>query len=485
MAHSLVHLTAKNYAKLPGTQSTCVSMRKANKVIMTMVTLLGNPAKSTSPLTPKNLPKACRTLPEPTESNPTLQQIETHIFTCTAGLRDISTHVPTTAVNDANNSDNDARHHRHHPSIVTDDNSAFTPAFLQQWEAFYTDYLKLAQKYGVSTSSTNADEYAPMPAVSPADDNQDPTPTFHSSLDNLSKEMIHHINSPSASPPPTTTNKDAPHTTIDCASNDMACETICDNTECHDSNSNTKNNERSNADSDHDDRPNDTSNKPHNKNAECDQTDCAGNACGTINHANANQSITSQDNDDNDYNNDERDNNGRDDNDNHKEDPNSDGQGNPGDQRTASSDNDNCAFDHSDHTDNNKDARDNKDHNDDECGLIEPNNANRSIAARNNDDRHTNGRNNDACNDFDHHSNEQGMTNHADARSIVASDRQEWDNDSHARDTRDLDERNNKDDDTPPLVTKPHKKPTNHDLMQPWPERQPDLALCKDEDDDW
>jgi len=39
--------------------------------------------------------------------------------------------------------------------------------------------------------------------------------------------------------------------------------------------------------------------------------------------------------------------------------------------------------------------------------------------------------------------------------------------------------------DTPPLVTGPHKKPTNHDLMQSWPERQPDPALCEDEDDDW
>jgi len=213
----LVPLNSQEILKLSNTQAMCFSMRKANKVIMTMVTLLGNPAKSASPLTQKTLLPPCLTLPKTPESNPTPQPIKTHLFTRPAGLRDISMHVPTTAAvnhaNDANDDDEDC--FRPHPSIVTDDNLAITPAFIQQWEAFYTDNLKLIQKYGILTSSTNAGKYAPMPTISPVDDDQDPNPTSHSSLDDLSEELINHINSPSTSPPPTTTNKDTPHPTND------------------------------------------------------------------------------------------------------------------------------------------------------------------------------------------------------------------------------------------------------------------------------
>jgi len=177
--------------------------------------LLGNPAKSESPLTPQTLHKACRSLSEPPELNLTPQQTAMHIFTCTVGLQDISMHVPMTADNHANADDDDDRH-QHHMSIITDKNSATTPAFPQQWEAFYSNFLQLAQKYGILTLSTNADEYAPMPTVSPVDDNQNPTPTPHSSLDNLSKELTPLINSSNAFLPPTMTNKDTPHTaTID------------------------------------------------------------------------------------------------------------------------------------------------------------------------------------------------------------------------------------------------------------------------------
>ncbi len=75
-------------------------------------------------------------------------------------------------------------------------------------------------------------------------------------------------------------------------------------------------------------------------------------------------------------------------------------------------------------------------------------------------------------------------TKHANnACCIAESYRQGQDNSSHATDTHDTNKRNNKDNDTYPFITKPHKTATNHDLMQPWSEWKTDLALCKDADD--
>jgi len=83
--------------------------RKANKVIMTMVTVLGTPAKSTSPSPTMMLPTLCQLLPEPHASNLTPQLHETHIFSSPVPLqRDISMAVSTTtdAPNACDDNDN-------------------------------------------------------------------------------------------------------------------------------------------------------------------------------------------------------------------------------------------------------------------------------------------------------------------------------------------------------------------------------------------
>ncbi len=52
-------------------------------------------------------------------------------------------HVPMTAVNHAEDDDDDNQYW-HHPSIITDNNSAITPASLQQWNEFYKEFLHFA-----------------------------------------------------------------------------------------------------------------------------------------------------------------------------------------------------------------------------------------------------------------------------------------------------------------------------------------------------
>jgi len=152
---------------------------------MTMVTLIGNPVRSVSLSASPTLPKVCRTLLDPSVSNATPQQHETNTFSTTACLRDIPTYVSTTAAapdtDDDADDDDDYDRHRPHPSLITDNTSVTTNAFLQQFDDFYNKFLHFNHSTGVSTASTVEEQNASIPAVATAADS-DPSTTQQTSL---------------------------------------------------------------------------------------------------------------------------------------------------------------------------------------------------------------------------------------------------------------------------------------------------------------
>jgi len=116
-------------------------MRIADKVIMAMVALLGNPVKSASLLPHVTPHKLSQMLKESTVTHPTPQLQKTMIFYPNAALRDIPTDVSmTAAISNAYEID-DAARCRTCPSI-DDDTSTPDPPFLQDWDDFRTTFLK-------------------------------------------------------------------------------------------------------------------------------------------------------------------------------------------------------------------------------------------------------------------------------------------------------------------------------------------------------
>jgi len=118
------------------------------------------------------------------------------------------------AARDANNNDDDDRC-RCHPSISADDITTTDPTFLQEREAFYTEFLQFAHSFGVSTTSTNEAQNDSVTAASnaakndsPAIDDPDSICAFLSELDALHHELLLRLPKPSASPPCTPANDD-------------------------------------------------------------------------------------------------------------------------------------------------------------------------------------------------------------------------------------------------------------------------------------
>jgi len=264
---------------------------------MTMATLLGNPDRSANPLTSTTLPTSCGLLPDPITSTQTQQHPDTHILYCNAGLRDIPTDVPTTAATpDADDDDDDDRY-RHHSSIATDDNFAITPDFLRQWEAFYNDFLHLAQSLGVSYPSTDESQHVSMPAVSPADDEPETTPVVLATLDDLSNELLHPLQSPSASPATTNDNQAASMNATIVRHNDCAAAER-DNNEHDDNNRST---DLDTDDRSHDERANardsETSNNNRSTNDDRDNPDNNDPDRGYTNHDTAERRINDHDHD--------------------------------------------------------------------------------------------------------------------------------------------------------------------------------------------
>jgi len=171
-------------------------MRTTDKVIMTMVTLTGNPVKSTQPCHSKTLPNTYQMLPEPIVSNMTLQRNETHTFSPTAGLCDIPTYVTMTAAMPDADDDDDDDCHQPHPSLSPSNIPAITPAFHQQWEEFYNKFLHFDHPFGALTLITNDSKHASLPTAPNTEDNDfhanddpDSIEAFLSELDILRKEL--------------------------------------------------------------------------------------------------------------------------------------------------------------------------------------------------------------------------------------------------------------------------------------------------------
>ncbi len=129
----------------------CVALcGKADKVIMTMVTLIGKPVESTSLLTHLTPPTPCCSLSAPIASNLTLHSHETHLFPLPACLCDIPTNAPMTA---AALNDNDGDWSLcHPPSLIFDDNNpTLTPIDPQEWDDFYNKFLQFVNSFNNTT----------------------------------------------------------------------------------------------------------------------------------------------------------------------------------------------------------------------------------------------------------------------------------------------------------------------------------------------
>jgi len=165
---------------------------KANKVIMTMVTLFGKPAKSTSHSPPMTPPTLCWMLNEPTALNLPLQPNELHIFSSTVGLWDIPMPVPMTTAAAPNANDNDDDNwYWCLLLLIAGDSSAITPAFLLQWDEFYNDFCNFVHLTRALLSH-HKNKPASLTAVFdaatsklPATADPEPTHDASSDLDNL------------------------------------------------------------------------------------------------------------------------------------------------------------------------------------------------------------------------------------------------------------------------------------------------------------
>jgi len=202
--NSFGYSTGLSTQKLPVLSLRAPLRGKADKVIMTMVTLIGNPVQSASPFTSPTLPKECKRLLNPNASKNNPQQHEKPTFSLIAPPRDIPTYVSTTAASTTTVDDDNDDCHLSHPLCVIDDNFEITPAFLLQWEEFYNGYIQLDKSLGASTPSNTEKTTASLPEApsavdsEPANDDPGTTKDLPSELDH--NELIQLVNPFSASP---------------------------------------------------------------------------------------------------------------------------------------------------------------------------------------------------------------------------------------------------------------------------------------------
>jgi len=115
--------------------------RKADKVIMTMVTLLVNPTISTCVLTPATLHQACPSSLELIILIPKTCTTSTQFFSQSNSLWDSPTTVPMTAATSAAADDEQPPSHSL-LALLEEDTMTITPAFLKQWNAFYIEFVQ-------------------------------------------------------------------------------------------------------------------------------------------------------------------------------------------------------------------------------------------------------------------------------------------------------------------------------------------------------
>jgi len=109
-----------------------------------MATLLGKPAKSSSPSPTTMLPTVCRLLPEPHVLNSTPQLHESHIFSPPVPLRDISMAVSTTAAAPDTDDDDDDDERQQYPSATpATNNTAITHDFFNNGMNFTATFFFL------------------------------------------------------------------------------------------------------------------------------------------------------------------------------------------------------------------------------------------------------------------------------------------------------------------------------------------------------
>jgi len=144
---------------------------------MTMVALIGHPAKSASPLPTMFTSTHCQMPNEPTASYlPTIYP-ETNVFPLAAVLHDIPMDIPTTAAAfdaDDNDNDDDDRGRSYHLSSAHDAIPTIDPTFLQEWDTFYTEFLAFVNSTGALTPSTNENTSKHKPAGSVVATNNPP-----------------------------------------------------------------------------------------------------------------------------------------------------------------------------------------------------------------------------------------------------------------------------------------------------------------------
>jgi len=139
--------------------------RKANKVIMTMVTLIGKPVKSSSPSTNLTFHISQRLPPAPNLSSSTQRYPETHMPPPLTCLRDIPTSVPTTAA--ATDDDDGARCLCRHPESITDEDANLTLTLIDphKWNNFCNEFLRFVTLFNTRNATQTNDNTDTMAAT--------------------------------------------------------------------------------------------------------------------------------------------------------------------------------------------------------------------------------------------------------------------------------------------------------------------------------
>jgi len=137
------------------------------------------------------------------------QHPETHDFYPTAVLRDIPTDVPTTTVALAADDDADDDRDRSCPSIATDVIFTIDPTFLQEWDAFYLDFLDFVNSTGANANTSKHEPAGAVVATNDPPAAADPNkPRAIQQSEDLHSEPTNLLQSPTTFPPRITVHTD-------------------------------------------------------------------------------------------------------------------------------------------------------------------------------------------------------------------------------------------------------------------------------------
>ncbi len=286
---SLSRSNAENHKNSPVLNLRAFLHRKADKGIMTMVTLPGDPITTTHLTLPMHPHQPFQTLQDLNALIPMLTTTRKHPLSSDAILHDCPTMITTTAA--ASNAVDDEQLHANSSLSLLDDTSPDSFPLPQEWTQFYNEFVQ-SPTYQLSHPTTKPfdcnvvnDDDIKRPNL--ATNDRDTTPALLATLNDLSTELrnLLHVSSTSSaltinntatSPPIITDNDDNDTSTAECNTTNCA------------------NNKPLNNDQDNDDKDIDNSDDGTNEKSECADDECYNAASGNANCNNNSQTTDDQ-----------------------------------------------------------------------------------------------------------------------------------------------------------------------------------------------